>query len=128
MTSRSSFLILVGALVARPLRRRRTPRSRSSLPCRHTPPSRGDRGRQSTVTSIGRGDENPHYVQPRPSFALDLQRADMFVSTGLDLELWVPALLDKAGNSKVNDGGPGYVTPIPAFTFSTCQPPPAVRR
>jgi zinc/manganese transport system substrate-binding protein len=67
----------------------------------------GDHG---TVTSIGRGTENPHYVQPRPSFAVDLRRADLFVSTGLDLELWVPALLDKANNPKVNNGGPGYVT------------------
>lgn len=67
----------------------------------------GDRG---TVISIGQGAENPHYVQPRPSFALELRRADLFVSTGLDLELWVPALLDKANNPKVNDGGPGYVT------------------
>jgi ABC-type Zn uptake system ZnuABC Zn-binding protein ZnuA len=49
-------------------------------------------------------------VQPRPSFALELQRADMFVSTGLDLELWIPGLLDKAGNAKVNDGGAGFVT------------------
>jgi zinc/manganese transport system substrate-binding protein len=67
----------------------------------------GDRG---TVVSIGQGDENPHYVQPRPSFAVQLRSADLFVSTGLDLELWVPALLDKANNPKVNDGGPGYVT------------------
>jgi zinc/manganese transport system substrate-binding protein len=67
----------------------------------------GDKG---TVVSIGQGDENPHYVQPRPSFALALRRADLFVSTGLDLELWVPALLDKANNPKVSDGGPGQVT------------------
>ncbi len=67
-------------------------------------------GDKASVTSIGRGDENPHYVQPRPSFALRLQRADLFVSTGLDLELWVPALLDKANNAKVNSGGPGNVT------------------
>lgn len=66
----------------------------------------GDRGE---VTSIGRGDENPHFVQPRPSFALRLQRADLFVVTGLDLELWVPALLDRANNAKVREGGPGYV-------------------
>ncbi|MGE0553720.1 MAG: metal ABC transporter substrate-binding protein [Gemmatimonadales bacterium] len=67
----------------------------------------GDRG---TVVSIGQGNENPHYVQPRPSYALELRRADLFVSTGLDLELWVPALLDKANNPKVSDGGPGHVT------------------
>ncbi|MBI4499907.1 MAG: zinc ABC transporter substrate-binding protein [Gemmatimonadetes bacterium] len=67
----------------------------------------GDRG---AVTSIGQGDENPHYVQPRPSFLVQLQKADLFVTTGLDLELWVPALLDKANNRRINEGSPGYVT------------------
>ena len=66
----------------------------------------GDRG---TVFSIATGDENPHYVQPKPSFVPRLAQADLFVTTGLDLELWVPALLDKAGNPKVTEGGPGYV-------------------
>jgi ABC-type Zn uptake system ZnuABC Zn-binding protein ZnuA len=66
----------------------------------------GDRG---TVSSIAVGDENPHYVQPKPSFVPTLARADLFVTTGLDLELWVPALLDKAGNSRVTEGGAGYV-------------------
>jgi zinc/manganese transport system substrate-binding protein len=66
----------------------------------------GDRG---TVASIAHGDENPHYVQPKPSFVPLLAQADLFITTGLDLELWVPALLDKAGNTKVTEGGPGYV-------------------
>ena len=66
----------------------------------------GDRG---IVNSIATGDENPHYVQPKPSFVPLLSQADVFVTTGLDLELWVPALLDKAGNPKVTEGGPGYV-------------------
>lgn len=66
----------------------------------------GDRG---DVTSIGGGYENPHYVEPKPSFVPALASADLFVSTGLDLELWLPALLDKANNPKVTEGGPGYV-------------------
>src|SRR3989475_9282276 len=66
----------------------------------------GDRG---IVSSIATGDENPHYVQPKPSFVPLLGQADVFVTTGLDLELWVPALLDKANNPKVTEGGPGYV-------------------
>ena len=66
----------------------------------------GDRG---DVTSIGGGYENPHYVEPKPSFVPALASADVFVTTGLDLELWVPALLDKANNPKVTEGGPGYV-------------------
>ncbi|MGH7751966.1 MAG: metal ABC transporter substrate-binding protein [Gemmatimonadales bacterium] len=66
----------------------------------------GDRG---TVTAIAQGDEEAHFVQPKPSFVPLLARADLFVTTGLDLELWVPALLDKAGNRRVSEGGPGYV-------------------
>jgi len=66
----------------------------------------GERGR---VSSIAVGDENPHYVQPKPSFVPTLAQADLFVTTGLDLELWVPALLDKANNPKITEGGPGYV-------------------
>jgi len=66
-------------------------------------------GDRATVTSIGHGDEDPHFVQPKPSFIALLRDADLFVTTGLDLELWVPALLDRAGNRKVSEGGAGYV-------------------
>lgn len=70
-------------------------------------------GDRATVTSIAQGDEDPHFVQPKPSFVAVLRDADMFVTTGMDLELWVAPLLDRAGNRKVSEGGPGYVT---AFT------------
>jgi zinc/manganese transport system substrate-binding protein len=66
----------------------------------------GDKG---TVTSIAQGNEDPHFVQPKPSFVAVLRDADLFVTTGMDLELWVPALLDRAGNRKILEGGPGYV-------------------
>src|ERR1700704_332293 len=66
----------------------------------------GDKG---TVTSIAQGDEDPHFVQPKPSFVAILRDADLFVTTGMDLELWVPALLDRAGNRKITEGSPGYV-------------------
>ncbi|MBI2073247.1 MAG: zinc ABC transporter substrate-binding protein [Gemmatimonadetes bacterium] len=67
-------------------------------------------GDKADVVAIAQGDENPHFVQPRPSFVLTLRRADMFVVTGLDLELWAPALLDKANNPKLASGAPGFVT------------------
>jgi zinc/manganese transport system substrate-binding protein len=66
----------------------------------------GDKG---TVTSIAQGDEDPHFVQPKPSFVRILRDADLFVTTGMDLELWVPALLDRAGNRDIREGGKGYV-------------------
>jgi len=74
----------------------------------------GDRG---TITSIAQGDEDPHFVQPKPSFVAVLRDADLFVTTGLDLELWVPALLDRAGNHKVSEGGPGYVPAYQGITL-----------
>ncbi len=67
-------------------------------------------GERGSVTSIAQGDEDPHFVQPKPSFVSILRNADVFVTTGLDLELWVPALIDRANNRKVSEGGPGYVT------------------
>jgi len=66
----------------------------------------GDKG---TVTSIAQGNEDPHFVQPKPSFVAVLRDADLFVTTGMDLELWVPALLDRAGNRRIIESGPGYV-------------------
>ncbi|MCG6956585.1 MAG: metal ABC transporter substrate-binding protein [Gemmatimonadetes bacterium] len=62
------------------------------------------------VSSIAAPVEDPHFVRPKPSFAVDIRHADVFVTTGLDLELWAPMLLDRAGNADVMEGGPGYVT------------------
>ena len=66
-------------------------------------------GERGTVTAIAEGDEDPHFVQPRPSFVPLLRNADLFVTTGMDLELWVPALLDRAGNPRIREGAPGFV-------------------
>ena len=39
-----------------------------------------------------------------------LRDADLFVSTGLDLELWAPVLVNKSGNRNITDGAVGYVS------------------
>lgn len=67
-------------------------------------------GERVVVQSIARGDEDAHFVKPKPSYALMLQQADLFVSTGLDLELWAPTLVDKSGNREIRSGQPGYVS------------------
>ncbi len=66
-------------------------------------------GDRINARSISRGDEDAHFVKPKPSFALMLRRADLFVATGLDLEVWAPTLIDKSGNRKIREGEPGYV-------------------
>jgi ABC-type Zn uptake system ZnuABC Zn-binding protein ZnuA len=67
-------------------------------------------GADVTVTSIADPREDAHFVRPKPSFAAEIRRADLFITTGLDLELWVPPVLDRAGNRNVIEGAPGYVT------------------
>lgn len=66
-------------------------------------------GDRVEVRSIARGDEDAHFVKPKPSLALMLRTADLFVTTGLDLELWAPTLVDKSGNRRIRDGQPGFV-------------------
>ena len=67
-------------------------------------------GERVEAVAISRGDEDAHFIKPKPSFALMLKKADLFVTTGLDLELWAPAVVDKSGNKSIRDGQPGYVS------------------
>lgn len=67
-------------------------------------------GDKVDVFSIATGFQNPHFVDPKPSYIVKLSKADMFVTVGLDLEIgWVPALLNSARNGKIQKGGTGYV-------------------
>ncbi|GBD87683.1 manganese ABC transporter substrate-binding lipoprotein precursor [bacterium BMS3Abin03] len=61
------------------------------------------------VHYIVQGDQDPHFVRPKPSFAVLLSKADLFISTGLDLELWVPSLVDMSKNDKIRSGQQGFV-------------------
>jgi len=65
--------------------------------------------------SIARGNQDAHFVRPRPSYTALMRKADLFISTGLDLELWVPTLLDASGNSDILEGRPGYVAAWPGI-------------
>ena len=62
------------------------------------------------VSSIATGYQNPHFVDPKPSYIIKLSRADMFVTVGLDLETgWSPQLLSSSRNPKIQKGSNGYV-------------------
>ncbi len=67
-------------------------------------------GDNVSVFSIVQISEDDHHVRPKPSFVTKVKNADLFVTTGLDLELWVPALLNRASNPKVRSGQIGYVS------------------
>ncbi len=65
-------------------------------------------GNKVTVESLARAGDDPHQVDPRPSMVVKLARAKVFARIGMDLDIWVPAILDKSGNSQVQVGGKGY--------------------
>jgi ABC-type Zn uptake system ZnuABC Zn-binding protein ZnuA len=63
-----------------------------------------------TVDSIAKGYQDPHFVEPKPSFLLKLQKADVLVVVGLQLEIgWLPPLITQSRNAKIQPAGPGYV-------------------
>src|SRR6185503_11042365 len=67
-------------------------------------------GEKVSVTSIATGYQNPHFVDPKPSYIISLTKADLFVTVGLDLETgWSPQLLTSSRNTKIQKGAAGYV-------------------
>lgn len=67
-------------------------------------------GERVSVRSIVRGDQDAHFIRPKPSFATALRKADVLVATGLDLELWLQTVINNSGNSKIRSGQSGYVS------------------
>lgn len=66
-------------------------------------------GAHADVTVLASATEDPHYVDPKPSLILPLNRADVLILNGLELEIgWLPPLLVNARNSKIQQGGQGY--------------------
>jgi zinc/manganese transport system substrate-binding protein len=60
------------------------------------------------VTSLASGIQDPHFLDPRPSFLVKLNRADVLIEGGLDLEVgWLPTLLASARNPRLRVGEPG---------------------
>ncbi len=62
------------------------------------------------VFAIAKGYQDPHFVDPKPSYLLKLGRADLLIIVGLELEVgWLPPLLQNARNTKILPGNPGYL-------------------
>jgi len=68
------------------------------------------------VTTIARGSEDPHFVDARPSFVRVLNRADLLIEGGADLEIgWLPTLVTAARNPKIQGAGRGHLALAPAI-------------
>jgi zinc/manganese transport system substrate-binding protein len=67
-------------------------------------------GDKISVESMAKGYQDPHFVEAKPSFLLKLQRADVLVIVGLQLEIgWLPPLITQSGNSRIQVGANGYL-------------------
>jgi zinc/manganese transport system substrate-binding protein len=67
-------------------------------------------GNKIVASHIGAGYQDPHFIDAKPSFVLQLRNADVWAYVGLDLEIgWMPLLLDGARNPKIRAGGSGHV-------------------
>jgi ABC-type Zn uptake system ZnuABC Zn-binding protein ZnuA len=62
------------------------------------------------VESIARGYQDPHFVEAKPSFILKLNRADLLVAVGLQLEIgWLPPLVTQSRNPRIQQATSGYL-------------------
>ena len=67
-------------------------------------------GDKVEVESLAKGYQDPHFVEAKPSFMVKLNRADLLVAVGRELEIgWLPALITNARNAKVQPGANGYL-------------------
>jgi zinc/manganese transport system substrate-binding protein len=67
-------------------------------------------GDKIKVESLARGYQDPHFVEAKPSFVLKLNRADLLIVVGRELEIgWLPPLITQSRNAKIQPGGEGYL-------------------
>src|SRR5690242_17163971 len=67
-------------------------------------------GDKIKVESIARGYQDPHFVEAKPSFVLKLNRANLLIVVGRDLEIgWLPPLITQSRNARIQPGADGYL-------------------
>ena len=80
-------------------------------------------GNEVEVTSLAYPTQDAHFVDARPHLVLQLNKADLLVINGSDLEIgWLPVLLTGARNARIQPGSPGY---LDASTLVTLKEIPA---
>jgi len=67
-------------------------------------------GAHAEVFSATTALQDVHHIQARPALIARVRRADLVVCTGAELEVgWLPLLLRRAHNPKVQPGRPGFL-------------------
>ena len=67
-------------------------------------------GDRVTVVGLAKGYQDPHFVDPKPSFILEVSRADLLIVVGRELEIgWLSPLINSSRNAKIQPGANGYL-------------------
>jgi zinc/manganese transport system substrate-binding protein len=67
-------------------------------------------GKRVETFALARGYQDPHFVEPKPSFVLKLAKADLLIVAGLELEVgYLPPLIDQSRNDRIRPGASGYL-------------------
>jgi zinc/manganese transport system substrate-binding protein len=60
--------------------------------------------------ALAKGYQDPHFVDAKPSFVLQLSRAKLLIAAGLELEIgYLPPLIDQSRNEGIHPGNAGYL-------------------
>ena len=66
-------------------------------------------GDRIKVTTLVKPNQDPHYVEAKPSMILEVRRADLLMFNGLELEIgYLPVLVESSRNPMIQPGNPGY--------------------
>jgi zinc/manganese transport system substrate-binding protein len=67
-------------------------------------------GDRIAIEAMARGYQDPHFVEAKPSFILKLQKTDLLIVVGRDLEIgWLPPLVQQSRNGRIQAGAEGYL-------------------
>lgn len=67
-------------------------------------------GDKIELTTLARPTEDPHFVDAKPSFIVKLNKADVLIHGGAELEVgWLPKLIEQARNAKIVSAAKGEV-------------------
>jgi len=114
MTNLTTLLVAVGTLLS--TAGAEVPRAAKTLNVVATTPdlaalAKAIGGDAVDVKSLAKPTEDPHFVDAKPSHVVTLNRADVLIDGGAELEMgWLPPLLESARNDKIAAGAPGRVS------------------
>lgn len=67
-------------------------------------------GDHIALTVLAKPTEDPHFVDAKPSYISKVNRADVLIEGGAELEMgWLPPLVDGSRNTKIQAGKPGRI-------------------